>query len=122
MMIRKEYQSSEYVVCRWLKKKLLSVSQMWDQGHNFLFHSKGCKVMDVNTWKTTVKIVRTSGNVYVLEEGKEKCCICKTDERWIWHKRLGHISFNHLVNIGRKDVVQDMPKISETENIIYKSC
>jgi hypothetical protein len=30
-----------------LKHNLLSVSQMCDQGHNVLFHSKGCKVMDV---------------------------------------------------------------------------
>jgi hypothetical protein len=43
---------------------------MCDQGNNVLFHSKGCKVMDANTRKIVVKAVRTSGNVYVLEEGK----------------------------------------------------
>jgi len=120
-MIRKEYQSSEYVVCRWLKQKLLSVSQMCDQGHDVLFHSKGCKVIDANTKKIVVKAIKTSGNVYVLEEGKEKCCIGKTDERWIWHKRLGHLSFNQLVKLGRKYVVRDMPKISKPENIVCKS-
>jgi hypothetical protein len=43
---------------------------MCDQGHNFLFHSKGCKVMDANARKVVVKVVRTPGNVYVIEEGK----------------------------------------------------
>jgi len=75
---------------------------MCDQGHNFLFHSKGCKVMESNTRKIVVNVVRTSENVHVLEEGKEKWCISKTDESWLWHKILGHISFNHLVNLGRK--------------------
>jgi hypothetical protein len=66
-----------------LKHNLLSVSQMCDQGHNALLHSRGCKVMDANIGNTFVKEVRTSGNVYVLEEGKEKCCIGKTDESWL---------------------------------------
>jgi hypothetical protein len=39
--------------------------------------------MDANTRKTIVKVVRTSENVYVLEEAKEKCCIGKNDERYI---------------------------------------
>jgi hypothetical protein len=64
-----------------LKHILLSISQMCDQGQNALFHSKGCKLMDVDTWKTIVKEVTTSKNVYVLEEGKERCCIGKTHER-----------------------------------------
>jgi len=38
--------------------------------------------MDVNTRKIVVKEVRTSWNVYVLEECKVKCCIGKIDERW----------------------------------------
>jgi hypothetical protein len=62
---------------------------MCDQRHNVIFYSKGYKVMDVNTRKTVVQAIRTLGNVYVLEESKEKCCIGKTDESWLWHKRLG---------------------------------
>lgn len=48
--------------------------------------------MYANTEKSVVKEIRTLGNVYVLEEGKEKCCIGKLDESWIWHKILGHLS------------------------------
>jgi hypothetical protein len=46
----------------------------------------------------------------------------KHDEIWLWHKTLGHISFNQLVKLGRKSVVQDMPKISKPKNVVYKSC
>ena len=104
-----------------IKHNLLSVIQMCDQVHNALFHSKGCKVMDVNIENTIVNVVRSSKNVYVLEEGKEKCCIGKTDESWLWHKRLGHLSFNQLVKLGRKDDVRDMPKISKPKNTLCKS-
>jgi hypothetical protein len=95
---------------------------MSNEGHNFRFHSKGCKVMYANTGKTIVKAIRTSGNVYVLEEGKGKCCIGKTDESWLWHKRLGHLSFNQLVKLGRKDDARDIPKISKPENTVCNSC
>jgi hypothetical protein len=105
-----------------LKHNLLSVSQMCDQGKNGIFHSRGHKVMDANTGKIVVKEVKTLGNVYVLEEGKEKCCSGKTDESWIWHRRLDHLSFYHLVKLGKKYVVRDMHKISKPENIICKSC
>jgi hypothetical protein len=60
-----------------LKQNLLSIIQMCDQEHNVIFHSKCCKVMDVDTGKTIIKVVGTLGNVYVLEEGKERCCIGK---------------------------------------------
>jgi hypothetical protein len=82
-----------------LKHNLLNVSQMCDQRHNVLFNSKVCKVMDANTWKTVVKEVRIAWNVYVLEEDKEKGCIGKIDESCLWHKRLGHLSFNQLVKL-----------------------
>jgi hypothetical protein len=105
-----------------LKHNLLSVIQMCDQGYNVLFHSTSCKVMNVDSGKTIVKEIRTPGNVYVLEGGKESCCMGKTDESWLWNKRLGHLSFSQLVKLGRKSVVRDMPKISKPENVVYKSC
>jgi hypothetical protein len=105
-----------------IKNNLLSVSQMCDQEHNFHFHSKGCKVIDANIGKTIVKVVRSLENVYVLEEGKEKCCIGKNDEIWLWHKRIGHLIFNQIVKLGRKYVVRDIPKNSKPENTVCKSC
>jgi hypothetical protein len=73
MKIRRERPKSQIVLyVDSLKHNLLSVSQIFGQGHNVPFHSKGCKVMDVNTKKIVSKEIKTSGNVYVLEEGKEK--------------------------------------------------
>jgi len=36
--------------------------------------------------------VITPTNIYVLNEiGKEKCCLGKEDEIWLWHREMGHI-------------------------------
>jgi hypothetical protein len=78
--------------------------------------------MDSNTGNIVVKVVRTSRNMFVLEEGKEKCCIVKTNESLLWNKMLGHLSFNHPFKLGRKYYVKYIPKISKPENIFYKSC
>jgi hypothetical protein len=78
--------------------------------------------MYVYTRKIIVKAVKTSGNVYVLKERKEKCCIGKNEESWIWHKRLGHVSFNYLFKLGIKDNMRYMPNIFKPENIVCKLC
>jgi hypothetical protein len=43
--------------------------------------------------------VRTSRNIYVLSEiGNENCCLGKEYEMWIWHRIMGHINFDNLVD------------------------
>jgi hypothetical protein len=54
--------------------------------------------------------VRTSRNIYVLSEiGNEKCCLGKEDEVWLWHKRMGHINFDNLVKVSKKEAVREIP-------------
>jgi hypothetical protein len=33
-----------------------------------------------------------------LKEDKEKCHLRKIDESWLWHIRLGHLNFDHIVS------------------------
>ena len=55
---------------------------------------------------------RTSSNIYVLSEiGNEKCRLGKEDETWIWHRRMGHIHFDNLVKVSKKEVVREIPQI-----------
>jgi hypothetical protein len=66
---------------------------------------------------------RTPRNTYVLKEiGKEICCLGKDDEIWLWHKRMGHINFDNLVKIRRREIVREMPKISKPTNNLCKHC
>jgi hypothetical protein len=54
--------------------------------------------------------VRTSSNIYVLSEiGNEKCFLGKEDESWLWNKRMGHIHFDNLVKVSKREAVRGIP-------------
>eukprot|EP00253_Pinus_taeda_P032557 PITA_32557 len=76
-----------------LKHNLLSVSQMCDNGAKVIFRSDGCRVHDLDTGRTVIKGKRTPNNLYIFEEGEQQCYLSKNDEHWLWHRRLGHLSF-----------------------------
>jgi hypothetical protein len=70
--------------------------------------------------KTTL---RTLKYIYVLNEiGKESCCLGKKNESWLWNRRMGHMHFENLVKINRKEAVREMHEISKTTNNLCKHC
>jgi hypothetical protein len=53
---------------------------------------------------------RTSSNIYVLSEiGNEKCFLGKEDESWLWHRRMGHMHFDNLVKVSKREEVREIP-------------
>ena len=53
---------------------------------------------------------RTSSNIYVLSEiGNEKCCLGKEDEILLWHRKMGHINFDKLVKVNKREAVKEIP-------------
>ena len=95
-----------------MKHNLLSVSQMCDQGHKLTFYSEKCEMRKEGSGKLAGTTVRTSNNLYVLREiGNEKCCLGKEDESWIWHRRMGHMHFDNLVKVNKREAVREMPQI-----------
>jgi hypothetical protein len=105
-----------------LKHNLLSVSQVCDRGCEVTFTAKDCKIKTVNTGELIAKGVRTENNVYVLKEDKEECHLRKFDESWLWHRRLGHLNFDHIVKLNNEGVVKDLPRISKPHNSVCESC
>jgi hypothetical protein len=68
-------------------------------------------------------MTRTPNNIYILNEiEEERCCLGKEDESWIWHRRMGHIHFDNLVKINKKQVVREMPEITKPTNTMCKHC
>jgi transposase InsO family protein len=66
---------------------------------------------------------RTSSNIYVLSEiGNEKCCLGKEDESWLWHRRMGHMHFDNLVKVSKREAVREMPHITKPTNTLCKHC
>jgi hypothetical protein len=53
--------------------------------------------------------MRTTNNIYILNDiGKERRCLGKENETWLWHKIMGHVNFDNLVKISRKEAVREM--------------
>ena len=44
------------------------------------------------------------------------------DESWLWNRRLGHLNFDSIVKISKKEVVIDFPKIVKALNSVCKHC
>jgi hypothetical protein len=92
-----------------LKHNLLSVSQVCDRVCEVVFTSKDCKIKFVNSGKSIAKGIRTKNNVYVLKEEKEEFHLIKYAESWIWHRRLGHLNFDHIIKIRNNGAVKYLP-------------
>eukprot|EP00253_Pinus_taeda_P001904 PITA_01904 len=105
-----------------LKHNPLSVSQMCDQRTEVIFRSNGFLVRDLDTGKTVIKGKRTPNNLYIFEEGQQQCYLSKDYEHWLWHRRLGHLSFSQIRKACKYQAVRDLPDIKIPDNTICKSC
>ena len=66
---------------------------------------------------------RTSSNIYVLRKiGNEKCCLGKEAESWLWHRRMGHMHFDNLVKVSKREAVREIPQITKPTNTLCKHC
>ena len=104
-----------------MRHNLLSVSQMCDQGHVFMFTSKDYKIQREDSGKLVATTSRTPNNIYMLDEIKrERCCLGKEDESWLWHRRMGHIHFGNLIKVSKHQAVREMPNI-KNQRPVYVS-
>jgi len=105
------------------KHNLLSVSQICDQGHNVVFSTKDCEIRNSTSRELVAKEVRTLDNIYILRKiHEDKYYLSQTDESWLWHKRLGHISFDNLINIRKIIAVRDIPKMFKLDQAVCGPC
>jgi hypothetical protein len=83
------------------------------------FDSKKCEIRKEGSGKLVSTAARTSGNIYVLSEiGNEKCCLGKENESWLWQRRMGHMHFDNLVKVSKREVVREMPHITKPTNTL----
>jgi hypothetical protein len=115
-------KSQDVLLVDGLKHNFLSVSQMCDRGCEVVFTSKDCKIKSVNSGQVVAKGIRTNNNVYVLKEDREECHLRKHDESWLWHRRLGHLNFDHLIKLKSLEAVKDLPRISKPQDSVCKPC
>jgi hypothetical protein len=102
-----------------MKYNLLSVSQMCNHGHTLLFKSKKCEIRKEGSGRLVATTIRTPKNICILNEiEKERCFFGKEDESWIWHRRMGHMHFDNIFKISRKEVIREILEISKPASTV----
>ncbi|XP_022866024.1 uncharacterized protein LOC111385832 [Olea europaea var. sylvestris] len=105
-----------------LKSNLLSISQICDDDFEVSFVQKRCTVYD-SSGGVVHEGVRTSDNCYgVLPNSNYVCRSVKIDVSELWHKRLGHLNYKSLEQLAKKELVDGLPKIGPSENVVCGPC
>ena len=94
-----EIRLKKKIVSIKLKPNLLSVCQICDQGHICIFDSKKYEIRKKNSGNLIGIVVRTSSNVYILENEKQSY-MSQIDESILWHKMVGKLNFDNIVKIS----------------------
>jgi hypothetical protein len=106
-----------------MKHNLLCVIQMCGQVLKVTFDSKKCEIRKEGSGKLIAIAVKTLRNIYVLSEIRnEKCCLGKENEIWLWHGRMGHIHFDNLFKVNKREEVKEIPEITKPTNTLCKHC
>lgn len=80
---------------------------MCDQVYNVIFKAKNFQIKSTGIGDIVVEVVRIDNNVYVLKEKTKRRFLSKIGESWLWHKKLGHMSFDQIVKLSKKKTVKD---------------
>jgi len=106
-----------------LKHNLLSISQLCDSGFEVIFKPNICEVRQTSFNKHFFSRSRKK-NLYVLnlnDMSAESCFISLEKDKWIWHKRAGHISMKTIAKLSQLDLIRGLPKISFEKDKIYEA-
>jgi hypothetical protein len=87
---------------------LLSVSQLLDEGFEVLFRPGGSRILDYRG--DLVCMVVPEGQVFRADFsqscGVERCFLASSSsELWKWHKKLGHLSFDLLSHMSKRNLI-----------------
>jgi hypothetical protein len=88
---------------------LLSVSQLLDEGFEVLFHPGGSQILDSRG--DLVCMVVPEGQVFRADfcqsSSVARCFLAgSSSELWKWHRKLGHLRFDHLSHLSKLNFVR----------------
>ena len=109
-----------------LTHNLLSISQFFDQGYRVVFEPSQCIIKD-STSNKIILTARRHDNTYVLYlddllDQNVKRLAFFVDEKWLWHKKLGHTHMKLISEISQKELVKGLPKINFENDLTCEFC
>ena len=105
-----------------LKVNLLSISQICDQDFMVLFSKGKCLVMN-EPRKKLISGVRILDNCYgLVPDANIVCNSIRLPNEDLWHQRMGHASYKHLLIVSKHELVLGILKLSRVNNVMCVPC
>ncbi|MGV7953723.1 GAG-pre-integrase domain-containing protein, partial [Mycobacterium kansasii] len=102
-----------------LKHNLLSIFQICDNNHSVRFSNQSCEIRN-DKGSVILTGRRTSENCYIVSESSssnQTCYMVHTDETDLWHKRLGHVHYQNLYRLSKRELIRGLPKLQKLDKI-----
>nr|ABA98847.1 retrotransposon protein, putative, unclassified [Oryza sativa Japonica Group] len=109
-----------------LKYNLLSVSQIVDE--NFEVHFKKTRSKVFDSCGDSVLNISRYGRVFKADFENPvspviTCLVAKFDkDMMFWHRRLGHVGFDHLTRLSGLDLVRGLRKLKKDLDLVCTPC
>jgi hypothetical protein len=107
-----------------MKSNLLSLGQLLEKGYSMNMNGNYMEVFDSKK-KVVLKVSMSRNRTFKVGVNSidQKCLIAQEDDiMWKWHKRMGHLNFNSLKMLQKKNMVVGLPQIEEPKEICGKCC
>ena len=91
-----------------------------------MFEPSRCIIKDSSSDKI-ILTTRRRDNTYILYlddflNQNVKCLASFVNEKWMWHKKLGHTHMRLISEISQKELVKGLPKISFDNDSTCELC
>ncbi|KAA0048231.1 Peptidase aspartic, catalytic [Cucumis melo var. makuwa] len=104
-----------------LKANLISISQLCDQGYKVSFDDVGCVVINKEN-QICMSGKRQTDNFYHWNSNmSDTCQLTRSDQTWLWHKKLGHVSMRGLEKIIKNENIVGIPDLDSLGLVTYGS-
>jgi hypothetical protein len=110
-----------------ITKKLVSVSQMVEQGLQVTFNLNGCFVKDMKNQCKLIAKGKRNGRMFTLDVNMHEVnSMLFTHGKGVgdiatWHKRVRHVNLQHFKLMGKKNLVGGLPKFG-IEEVMLEVC
>ncbi|WVZ67203.1 hypothetical protein U9M48_016315 [Paspalum notatum var. saurae] len=95
-----------------LRSSIISLGQLDERGCQVLIDDGVLRLQDRER-KLLAMVPRSVNRLYILplHIARPVCLAAKKEEAWRWHARFGHISFDALERMAKKEMVRGLPMI-----------
>nr|ABA94901.1 retrotransposon protein, putative, unclassified [Oryza sativa Japonica Group] len=124
--VNEKFELKNVALVEDLKYNLLSVSQIVDENFEVHFKKTGSKVFD--SCGNSVLNISRYGRVFKADFENPvspviTCLVAKFDKDVMsWHRRLGHVGFDHLTRLSGLDLVRGLTKLKKDLDLVCTPC